>query len=250
MKHRLSSTFGENKVTIEEREKLIRSVFNRVAGRYDLMNDLMSLGMHRLWKWFFCREVNKSCSGGTFVDLAGGTGDIAGALIDGNREILLVDPSKPMMKVAEKRFGNACRYIAATAEELPFDDESVDVLTISFGIRNTTDIKQALQEITRVLKPSGLFFCLEFSTPHAWLRPFYNVWSRVVIPRLGAAVAGHPDAYNYLIESIREFPAQEELAEIMRAAGLGCVSYSNLTFGIACIHRGEKSIIKELKAAP
>jgi demethylmenaquinone methyltransferase/2-methoxy-6-polyprenyl-1,4-benzoquinol methylase len=246
MKHRLSNTFGETKVSIEQREKLIRSVFNRVASRYDLMNDLMSMGLHRLWKWRFCREVNKA-KGNTFVDLAGGTGDIAGALIiDKHREVLLVDPSEKMMQVAEKRLGSACHYIAAAAENLPFEDESVDVLTISFGIRNATDIKQSLQEITRVLKPEGLFFCLEFSAPYAWLRPFYNAWSRIVIPRLGAAVAGHPDAYSYLIESIREFPAQEEMAELIRASGLANVSYNNLTFGIACIHRGEKTLVKTI----
>ncbi len=239
MKHRLSSTFGQNKVTTEEREKLVRSVFNRVAGRYDLMNDLMSMGVHRYWKWSFCREVNKT-KGDVFVDLAGGTGDIAKKLIDGHRKVLLLDPSEEMMSVAEKRLGGDCRYITATAEDIPLQDDSVDALTISFGIRNTTDIKKSLQEITRVLKPGGHFYCLEFSTPYAWLRPFYDVWSRTVIPRLGAAVAGHPDAYTYLIESIREFPAQKEMAEMIRTAGLVNVSYSNMSFGIACIHRGEK----------
>jgi demethylmenaquinone methyltransferase/2-methoxy-6-polyprenyl-1,4-benzoquinol methylase len=239
MKHPLSNTFGQNKVTTEEREKLVRSVFNRVAGRYDLMNDLMSMGVHRFWKWLFCREVNKT-KGDVFVDLAGGTGDIAKALVDGQRKVLLLDPSEEMMAVAEKRLGSACSYITAAAEDIPLEDESVDVLTISFGIRNTTDIAKSLEEITRVLKPGGHFYCLEFSTPYAWLRPFYDAWSRIVIPRLGAAVAGHPDAYTYLIESIREFPAQEEMAEMIRTAGLDNVSYSNLTFGIACIHRGEK----------
>ena len=241
MKHRLSSTFGQNKVTTEEREKLVRSVFNRVAGRYDLMNDLMSMGVHRYWKWSFCREVNKT-KGDVFVDLAGGTGDISKALINGHRKVLLLDPSKEMMSVAEKRLGNDCRYITAAAEDIPLQDDGVDVLTISFGIRNTTDIKKSLQEITRVLKPGGHFYCLEFSTPYAWLRPFYDAWSRMVIPRLGAFVAGHPDAYTYLIESIREFPAQKEMAEMIRTAGLVNVSYSNISFGIACIHRGEKSL--------
>ena len=246
MKHHLSSTFGENRVTSEEREKLIRSVFNRVAGRYDLMNDLMSMGVHRLWKWIFCREVNKAnretTTDQTFVDLAGGTGDIAEALIDGHRKVLILDPSEEMMAVAEKRLGSTCSYITAAAESIPLDDQSVDVLTISFGIRNTTDIKKSLEEITRVLKPGGHFYCLEFSTPYFWLRPFYDAWSRIVIPRLGAAVAGHPDAYTYLIESIREFPAQEEMAEMIRSAGLTNVSYSNMTLGIACIHRGEKPL--------
>ncbi len=241
MKHPLSNTFGQNKVTTEEREKLVRSVFNRVAGRYDLMNDLMSMGVHRFWKWLFCREVNKT-KGDVFVDLAGGTGDIAKALVDGQRKVLLLDPSEEMMAVAEKRLGNACSYITAAAEDIPLEDESVDALTISFGIRNTTDIAKSLEEITRVLKPGGHFYCLEFSTPHAWLRPFYDAWSRIVIPRLGAAVAGHPDAYTYLIESIRAFPAQEEMAEMIRTAGLENVNYSNITFGIACIHRGEKPL--------
>jgi len=241
MKHRLSNTFGQSKVSFEDREKLIRSVFNRVAGRYDLMNDLMSMGVHRLWKWIFCREVNKA-KGNTFVDLAGGTGDIAEALIDGQRNVLILDPSEEMMSIAEKRLGSSCRYITAVAEDIPLEDESVDVLTISFGIRNTTDIAKSLQEITRVLKSGGRFYCLEFSTPYFWLRPFYNAWSRIVIPRLGALVAGHPDAYTYLVESIREFPAQEEMAEMIRTAGLKNVSYSNLTFGIACIHRGEKPL--------
>lgn len=246
MKHRLSSTFGQNRVRPEQREKLIRSVFNQVAGRYDLMNDLMSMGVHRFWKWRFCREINKAKGAAlteqVFVDLAGGTGDIAKAMIDGHRKVLLLDPSEEMMSVAESRLGNACSYITAAAEDIPLEDNSVDVLTISFGIRNTTDIKKSLQEITRVLKPGGHFYCLEFSTPYAWLRPFYDLWSRTVIPRLGALVAGHPDAYIYLIESIREFPAQEEMAEMIRSAGLDNVSYSNMTFGITCIHRGGKPL--------
>jgi len=239
MKHRLSSTFGENRVSIEQREKLVRSVFQRVAGRYDLMNDLMSMGVHRFWKWLFCREVTRA-SGQVFVDLAGGTGDIARAMINGQRNVLIVDPSEEMMRIAEHRLGKRSEYIAAAAENIPLDDETVDVLTISFGIRNATDIKQSLLEINRVLKPGGHFYCLEFSTPQAWLRPFYDAWSRTVIPRLGAMVAGHPDAYSYLIESIREFPAQQEMLDLIQTAGLENVSYSNLSFGIACIHRGEK----------
>lgn len=246
MKHRLSNTFGQTRVSPEEREKLVRSVFNRVAGRYDLMNDLMSMGVHRLWKLRFCREINKTngkaSADQVFVDLAGGTGDISKALIDGKRKVLLLDPSEEMMSIAEKRLGKACSYITAAAEDIPLEEKSVDVLTISFGIRNTTDIARSLQEIARVLKPGGQFYCLEFSTPHAWLRPFYDAWSRIVIPRLGAAVAGHPDAYTYLIESIREFPAQQEMAEMIQSTGLVNVSYSNMTFGIACIHRGEKPL--------
>ncbi len=240
MTHRLSKTFGKSRVTTEQREELVRSIFNRVAGRYDLMNDLMSMGIHRVWKHRFCKEVNDS-PGQVFVDLAGGTGDIASAMINDQREVIIIDPSVEMMRIAEKRLGNACRYLAASAEDIPLPDNSVDVLTISFGIRNATDISKSLQEIARVLKPGGHFYCLEFSTPYAWLRPFYNAWSRIVIPRLGALVAGHPDAYTYLIESIREFPAQQEMADMITSAGLSNVTYSNLSFGIACIHRGIKA---------
>lgn len=241
MKHRLSTTFGESRVTTEQREKLVRSVFNRVAGRYDLMNDLMSMGVHRFWKWQFTREINK-LPGKLLIDLAGGTGDIAKALKDGSRQIVIVDPSLEMMKIAENRLGHSCEYIAACAEKIPLTDNSIDLLTISFGIRNATDIAKSLEEITRVLKPGGYYYCLEFSTPYFWLRPFYQAWSRVVIPRLGALVAGHPDAYTYLIESIRKFPAQDEMANMIRSAGLKNVTYSNLSFGIACIHRGQKGI--------
>lgn len=239
MKHRLSGTFGQNKVTPEQREQLVRSVFKRVAGRYDLMNDLMSMGIHRLWKRRFCKEVDQ-VAGQVFVDLAGGTGDIASAMISDDRQVFIIDPSVEMMRVAESRLGDRCQYYAAPAEQIPLQDNSVDVLTISFGIRNTTDISAALNEITRVLKPGGAFYCLEFSTPSSWLRPFYNSWSRLVIPRLGAMVAGHPDAYSYLIESIRKFPAQDEMSDLLSEAGLDKVSYSNLSFGIACIHRGIK----------
>ena len=239
MKHRLSTTFGESRVTTKEREKLVRSVFKRVASRYDLMNDMMSMGIHRLWKWKFSRKITQH-EGKLFVDLAGGTGDIAKALIRTDRKMLIIDTSKEMMQIAKKRLEGQCTYIAAASENIPLEDNSVDVLTISFGIRNATDIGQSLQEIARVLKPDGHFYCLEFSTPYAWLRPFYNMWSRLVIPRLGAMVAGHPDAYQYLIESIREFPAQQEMANMIEFAGLNDVTYQNLSFGIACIHHAKK----------
>ncbi|MCP4272281.1 MAG: class I SAM-dependent methyltransferase, partial [Gammaproteobacteria bacterium] len=149
MKHRLSNTFGKSSVSTREREKLVRSVFKRVAGRYDLMNDLMSMGIHRLWKWKFCKEVTK-ISGDIFVDLAGGTGDIAKALITNQRKMFIIDTSEEMMHVAQQRLGDQCQYITAAAENIPLEDNSVDVLTISFGIRNATDIAKSLQEISRV----------------------------------------------------------------------------------------------------
>ncbi len=241
MKHRLSQTFGHKVVDSNQRDKLIRSVFQRVAPRYDLMNDLMSMGIHRLWKWRFTREI-KNLSGKVFIDLAGGTGDIAKALHPHHQLSLIVDPSLAMMQVAQQRLGKQCCYLSASAEHLPLPENYADLLTISFGIRNTTDIHQSLSEIYRVLKPGGHFYCLEFSTPAAWLKPFYDAWSALVIPRLGQLVAGHPDAYHYLIESIREFPDQQEMAQIIANSGLQNVSYSNLSFGIACIHRATKPV--------
>lgn len=239
MKHRLSQTFGHQSVEVQKREKLIRSVFQRVAGRYDLMNDLMSMGIHRIWKWQFTREVRKQHAT-IGVDLGGGTGDIASKLMNHCEHVIIADPSIAMMQVAQKRLGQGCTYVAASAENLPFPDNSCDLITISFGIRNTTDIVQALHEITRVLKPGGQFYCLEFSQPAPWLQPVYDSWSRLVIPRLGQLVAGHPDAYHYLIESIREFPAQQEMLQLIIHSGLENASYTNLSYGIACIHRASK----------
>lgn len=239
MSHRLTRSFGRKRVDPQQREQLIRSVFERVAPRYDLMNDLMSMGIHRLWKRRFCREASRQ-PGRCFVDLAAGTGDIAEQLGQPGRQVILVDPSQAMLDVARQRLGEGYRYLLGTAEQIPLPDASVDVLTISFGIRNATDIETALQDITRVLKPGGRFYCLEFSEPAYWLKPFYDAWSRWVIPRLGAAVAGHPDAYHYLVESIREFPGQREMAGLIEQAGLADVSWSNLSFGIAAIHRAQK----------
>ena len=241
MSHRLTRSFGRKQVDPEQRERLIRSVFERVAPRYDLMNDLMSMGIHRWWKWRFCREVDRQ-DGRRFVDLAAGTGDIAERLLRSGRELVLVDPSPAMLEVARQRLGDTCRYEEGTAEQIPLPDASVDVLAISFGIRNATDIEAALSDIARVLKPGGRFYCLEFSEPAFWLKPFYDAWSRWVIPRLGAAVAGHPDAYEYLVESIREFPAQREMAALIEQAGLAEVDWSNLSFGIAAIHRAVKPV--------
>lgn len=235
-KHKLSNSFGETRVTEKQREKLVRSAFKRVAVRYDLM----SLGVHRMWKWIFTRQVRKT-AGGLLLDLGGGTGDIAKVLTADFQQILIVDPSAEMMQVARKRLGSDSYYIAGAAENIPLPDNVVDVLTISFGIRNTTDITASLREIKRVLKPGGHFYCLEFSTPQRWLRPMYDAWSRTVIPRLGRLVAGHPDAYHYLIESIREFPAQQEMVDLLQQSGLQRVSYRNLSFGIACIHRASKA---------
>lgn len=233
----LDRSFGRQQVASDERRTRIRDVFAAVAPRYDLMNDLMSLGIHRLWK----RTLRRRCAdvAGQVVDLAGGTGDIARLLLRHDRQVVVCDPGIEMMKVGAGRAA-PIRWIAGEAEALPFRDASVDLLTISFGIRNVTKLAAALDEIHRVLKPGGRFVCLEFSRPQRWLAPFYDFYSWLVIPRLGAAVACAPIAYQYLVESIRRFPDQREFAAHLAAAGFAKVRWENLSFGIACLHFGEK----------
>jgi demethylmenaquinone methyltransferase/2-methoxy-6-polyprenyl-1,4-benzoquinol methylase len=236
----LSRSFGFQEVDPAERERRIRRVFDTVAPRYDLMNDLMSMGTHRLWKRAFARMAAPR-AGQVIVDLAGGTGDIAALMAGPDRLVAVCDPSVAMMEAGRQRGRGALVWLAGAAERLPFADGAIDTLTISFGIRNVTDMPAALAEIRRVLKPGGRFLCLEFSKAWAPIRPFYNLFSFTVIPRLGAWVARAPEAYNYLIESIRRFPDQEEMKAIMARAGFADVRYRNLTFGIACIHVGTKS---------
>lgn len=238
----LDQSFGREEVANTERRSRIRQVFAAVAPRYDLMNDLMSFGIHRLWKHTLakrCREVS-----GKVVDLAGGTGDVARRLWRKDRQVAVCDPSVEMMEAGKKVGAGETAQIAwitGEAEALPFASESIDLLTISFGIRNVTRLAAALAEIHRVLKPGGRFACLEFSRPQWWLAPFYDLYSWLVIPRLGAAVARQPIAYQYLVESIRRFPDQKAFAELISAAGFVDVQWENLSFGIACLHQGKKA---------
>jgi len=233
----LSRSFGYETVEPDERERRIRRVFDAVAPRYDLMNDLMSLGVHRLWKRSFAAMVAPR-AGEVIVDLAGGTGDIAALLAAPDRTVIVCDPSLRMMSAGRSRGLADVRWAAGTGEALPFADASVDALTISFGIRNATDMRAALVDMRRVLKPGGRFLCLEFSKAAAPIRPAYNFFSLTVIPRLGAWVARAPEAYTYLVESIRRFPDQETMKRMMEEAGFADVRYRNFSFGIACVHAG------------
>jgi len=237
--HELSRTFGKQRVDADSRTRLIRSVFSRVAPRYDLMNDLMSMGIHRYWKRVMCKTAGQSTPG-NILDLAGGTGDIARALAGQHCQVTVCDPSLEMMQAGRARGHFPVDWLAGSAEHLPLEDASMDLVTIAFGIRNVTRIEQALAEIQRVLRPGGRLLCLEFSHPAVWLRPFYNTWSRLVIPRLGALVSGNRDAYHYLIDSIRVFPDQQQLATLFEQAGFEQVTFRNLSFGIACLHSGTR----------
>jgi demethylmenaquinone methyltransferase / 2-methoxy-6-polyprenyl-1,4-benzoquinol methylase len=233
----------------EERQGLVNDVFARVAGRYDLMNDLMSGGLHRLWKDDFVSMLAPPRSARPFhlIDVAGGTGDIALRVLDrggSGCRALLCDISPEMVAVGQRRFAQAgltdrADFAIGNAEALPFPDKSFDAYTIAFGIRNVTRIDKTLAEAYRILKIGGRFLCLEFSTCEVpLLDRLYDFHSFEVIPRLGGLAAGDAEAYRYLAESIRKFPDQQRFAGMIGAAGFARVAFRNLTGGIAAIHSG------------
>ena len=244
-------SFGFREVEPEEKTALVRSVFSSVAQRYDIMNDAMSGGLHRLWKramidWLRPRP------GMRVLDVAGGTGDIACRILDRANlglsacatpaRVSVCDINQEMVRVGRDRAVDRARldnldWICGNGEALPFADKSFDAYTIAFGIRNVTDIDAALHEARRVLKPGGRFLCLEFSTlERDSLKRLYDLYSMEVVPRLGQAIAGDADSYRYLVESIRRFPDRDAFAEMIAAAGLGRVDHRAMSGGIVALH--------------
>ena len=240
-----TTDFGFRDVPQAAKKPMVRAVFDSVAPRYDLMNDLMSLGVHRAWKRDFVAALQPSAKL-TLLDLAGGTGDITfGWRRRGGGPAILSDINAAMLGVGRDRAitrgQTDIAFLVADAEALPLPDRSVDVVSIAFGLRNVTDKAQALAEARRVLRPGGRFACLEFSRVQvAALAPVYDAWSFQVLPRMGKLVAGDAESYQYLAESIRMFPDQAALAQMMEEAGLRQVKYRNLTGGIAAIHTGRR----------
>lgn len=240
--------FGFRDVPVAEKQKLVAGVFSSVAGNYDLMNDLMSLGIHRVWKRYFVATAQVR-PGDRVLDLAGGTGDIAALLkprVGDNGSLVLGDINASMLKVGRERMTNrgqvrGFEYVQCNAEKLPFPDASFDLVTIAFGLRNVTDKDAALREMYRVLKVGGQARVLEFSEVTAeWFRPIYDFHSFKVLPRLGKLFANDADSYQYLAESIRKHPPQETLKTMMQEAGFARVGYRNLSAGIVAIHTGYK----------
>ena len=241
--------FGFKTVAKDQKEHLVRGVFDSVASRYDLMNDLMSAGIHRFWKRFTI-ELSAVRPGQTVLDIAGGTGDLAAKfsqLVGNEGRVILSDINNNMLRVGRDRLidsgavGNL-HTMQCDAQYLPFPDESIDCITIAFGLRNVTDKDRALAEMERVLKPGGRLLVLEFSKPtHPLLEKAYDAYSFRVLPLMGQLVANDADSYRYLAESIRKHPDQETLLAMMEDAGLVNCEFHNMTGGIVAVHKGTKA---------
>jgi 2-methoxy-6-polyprenyl-1,4-benzoquinol methylase len=239
--------FGFKEIPTIEKQSRVSSVFSSVASSYDRMNDLMSFGIHRLWKNHFVSQLDPF-SNGNYLDVAGGTGDIAFRIKSKapNAKVTVLDLNPDMLQVGSQRSIEKglreIEFVQGNAELLEsIESESKDAYTIAFGIRNCTHIDKVLTEAYRVLKPGGRFMCLEFShvnTPV--LKQVYDLYSFQVIPKMGKAVANDEDSYQYLVESIRQFPTQSEFASLIKNAGFKHVTWENLNFGIAAIHSGYK----------
>ena len=239
--------FGFRRVPLGDKQTLVDDVFYSVARRYDLMNDLMSGGLHRAWKEALVTAVNPPRGDSAFklLDLAGGTGDVAFRLADASgpgTQVTVADINAEMLSVGRERAAKSKRnieFIEANAEKLPLPDKSFDAVTIAFGIRNVPRIDVALAEAHRVLKIGGRFLCLEFSSVDVpGLDRLYDLYSFNVIPAVGRAVTGDAEAYRYLVESIRRFPRPEKFAEMIRAAGFRRVSFEAMTGGVVALHSG------------
>lgn len=244
------ATFGFRDVDAADKAGLVRGVFDKVASRYDLMNDVMSVGVHRVWKDMTAARLNPQ-PGETIVDCAGGTGDMAGRFARMARRaqlrrggddarIVVVDYNAEMVAAGIKRGGEPeIAWAVGDAQRLPLRDGEADAYVISFGLRNVTDVQGALEEARRVLKPGGRYLCLEFSRPVTEaLQKAYDAYSFHVIPAMGQLVAKDRESYQYLVESIRRFPDQETLAGMMRKAGFARAGYTNFTGGVAALHHG------------
>jgi demethylmenaquinone methyltransferase/2-methoxy-6-polyprenyl-1,4-benzoquinol methylase len=240
--------FGFKQVDMERKEGMVQEIFSNVASSYDLMNDLMSLGMHRAWKRQFVASMRPQFSD-RILDVAGGTGDIARRFLRaGGGKAVVCDLNQEMLAEGRKltinqapELLNDIEWRHGNAEELPFDDNSFDVYAISFGIRNVTHKQKALEEAWRVLKPGGRFFCMELCTSDKLLiSKIYDLYSFKVIPRIGKMVAGDEAAYQYLVESIRCFPKPPRFKRMIMQAGFQQVAYKTLNLGTVAIHQGVK----------
>ncbi len=240
--------FGFQQVPVEEKQDKVKEVFHSVAQKYDLMNDLMSFGIHRLWKRLTI-QMSGARKGQKILDLAGGTGDLTrefSKLVGQSGEVTLADINESMLEVGKEKLLNQgywqnIQFVQANAEELPFEDNTFDVITIAFGLRNVTHKEKALRSMLRCLKPGGRLLVLEFSHPvHKPLSKLYDLYSFNILPQMGKLVTNDAESYRYLAESIRMHPDQETLKDMMEEAGFVQCEYHNMTGGIVALHRGFK----------
>ncbi|MBP7190530.1 MAG: bifunctional demethylmenaquinone methyltransferase/2-methoxy-6-polyprenyl-1,4-benzoquinol methylase UbiE [Rickettsiaceae bacterium] len=242
----LKTFFGFQEVDASEKSKLVANVFSSVANKYDIMNDVMSLGIHRLWKRRFCSLIPAHAN--SIIDVAAGTADIAVGALKANdkRRVTICDINFDMLSAGREKAINSgvirgLEYTVCDAENLPFEDNSFDCYTIAFGIRNVTNINNALKESYRVLKKGGKFMCLEFSKVESEiLRKFYDFYSFNMIPKFGKIIANDEGAYKYLAESIKQFPDQEQFVGMIKEVGYKNTNYENLTGGVVAIHTAYK----------
>jgi demethylmenaquinone methyltransferase/2-methoxy-6-polyprenyl-1,4-benzoquinol methylase len=247
MKDNEQTDFGYSKVSASEKTERVREVFESVAGKYDVMNDLMSFGLHRLWKKFTL-QIAGIRPGQTILDLAGGTGDLAYAIrnkMGAEGRVICSDINAEMLaegraKIINKGSIGEIEYVLADAEALPFPDNSFDLITMAFGLRNVTFKERCLASAYAKLKPGGKFIVLEFSKPNAFLKPAYDLYSFSILPRMGQLIANDADSYRYLAESIRMHPDQESLQTMFYAAGFDRCKFTNMTGGIVAAHIGYK----------
>jgi demethylmenaquinone methyltransferase / 2-methoxy-6-polyprenyl-1,4-benzoquinol methylase len=249
MSNQENTHFGFKQVPVEEKAGHVAKVFHSVAARYDLMNDLMSGGIHRLWKQYTI-EMSGVRPGHRVLDIAGGTGDLAAKfsrIVGDKGLVVLADINASMLSVGRDKlidhgYAGNLRFTQADAQYLPFDDNTFDCITIAFGLRNVTHKETALESMFRVLKPGGRLLVLEFSKPNnPGFSKLYDTYSFNILPKIGKVVAGDEDSYRYLAESIRMHPDQETLKAMMETAGFDRVSYHNMTGGIVALHKGFKS---------
>jgi demethylmenaquinone methyltransferase/2-methoxy-6-polyprenyl-1,4-benzoquinol methylase len=240
----LKTSFGKRKVTQNQKTSLVQNIFSNIAENYDLMNDFMSLGAHRLWKKKFIDIINIQNSD-TIIDVGSGTGDLIKLILKKQpniKEIYSVDLNKEMLDYGKKKFKNKnVKFIQSNAQKLPFQDNYFDKYIISFCLRNVTDVKKALSEAYRIIKPGGIFYCLEFSKPESQLvRTIYMQYKKNIIPWIGEKITNNKEAYKYLEESIDLFPNQEQLLQNIKKIGFFKTKYINLFNGIVSIHTGYK----------
>jgi len=245
-----TTSFGFKQVETNKKQEMVATVFHDVAQRYDIMNDLMSFGLHRIWKWLTCYLADVKPNS-AILDLAGGTGDLTKILakkISREGKIVLSDINNSMLrcgrdKLIDLNLLENIEYVQANAQSLPFDSNSFDLVTMAFGLRNVTEKQQAINEIFRVLKPGGQLFVLEFSKPqYSFLEKLYDAYSFNIIPVVGEFVTGKREHYQYLVESIRMHPDQETLKQMFLEAGFDRCEYNNFHGGIVALHRGYKRL--------